>query len=205
MRILLTSNGFPEGATTITNKFFELVGKQPSDTKVAFIPTASVVEEDRSFMVNDRARLEAIGIPVENIINLELDHPITLDELKKFDVIFLDGGNTFYLLEKMRESGFDKTIAEYISQDLGVFVGVSAGSIVMGPDIGFAEPWDDKTKGHLENTKGLGYTKEAYSPHYSKEKDDIILEQLKDVGYKINPLYDGEAVLVTETEEKVIR
>jgi dipeptidase E len=205
MRILLTSNGFPEGAATITNKLFELVGKQPTDIKVAFIPTASVVEEDRSFMVNGRARLEVIGIPAENINNLELDHPITVDELKKFDVIFLDGGNTFYLLEKMRESGFDQAIAKYISQDFGVFVGSSAGSIVMGPDIAFAEPWDDKTKGHLENTKGLGYTKEAYSPHYSKEKDDIILEQLSNIGYKINPLYDGEAVLVDGTGEKIIK
>jgi hypothetical protein len=58
----------------------------------------------------------------------------------------------------------------------------------------------------LENTKGLGYTKEAYSPHYKPKEDDAILAELRPkTAYVINPLRNGEAVLVNEEGEKIIR
>jgi len=204
MRLLLTSNGFPKEAVAVRDKLFELVNKNPTDIRVAFIPTASVVEDDRTFMAIDRQELVDIGIPEENITNLELDHPITVGELGNYDVVFVDGGNTFYLLEKMRESGFDKAIAEYISKDTGVFVGVSAGTIVMGPDIAVAEPWDDRSKGKLEDTKGLGYTKAAYAPHYKEESATILEELRSKANYEIHELRDDSAVLADEREERII-
>jgi dipeptidase E len=205
MRLLLTSNGLHQEAPAIVEKFFELCGKDPSYIKVAFIPTASVVEDNRDFMVRDRKGLEEIGIPMNNITNLELNHVIALEELSNHDVVYVDGGNTFYLLEKVRQSGFDTAIKEYLDQDLGVFVGVSAGTILMGPDIGFVKPWDDPNKASLEDTKGLGYTKDAYSPHYESGEDDEILANLRPrVDYVIRELRNGQAILVNETVEKIV-
>jgi len=204
MRLLLTSSAFQDKAVRVRAKFFDLVGKSPADIKVAFIPTASAVENDRAYMNINRRELEEMGIPAENITNLELDHPVTLEELGKYNVIFVDGGNTFYLLQKVREFGFDRAIKEYLDQDLGVYVGVSAGTVIMGPDIEFAESWDDKNKAMLENTQGLGYTQDAYSPHYNDGEKAILDEWRSKVNYSIKELRDGQAVVIDKARQEFI-
>jgi dipeptidase E len=136
-----------------------------------------------------------VGIPAENILDVELDHPISVDELKYFDVVFVDGGNTFYLLQKVRESGFDAAIENYLKQDWGVYVGVSAGTILAGPDVEIAEPWDDKDAAALADTKGLGMVAAAYSPHYKPEDDPILNDYRRKATYPIRELRDGEAIL----------
>lgn len=204
MRLLLTSNGFPKEAKKIREEFFRLVGKKPADIKVAFIPTASIVENDRSFMEIDRKEIEDMGIPKGNITDLELDHPITITELVNYDVILVDGGNTFYLLEKARESGFDKAIDEYLKEDQGVYVGISAGTVFTGPDVSFVEPWDDKSKAKLDNTRGLAYTKEAYSPHYKDEEKTILDEEREKRDYPIIELRDGQAITIDKDGQKTI-
>ncbi len=197
MRILLTSNGLPADAPKVRAKFLELVGKLPTETKVAFIPTASVVEDDRTFMRIDRKELEEVGIPAANITDLELDHPVAFEEINKYDVVFVDGGNTFYLLEKIRQFGFAEALAEYLKQDRGVYVGVSAGTCIMGPDIDWVAPWDDKTKApNLTSTVGLGYTKEAYSPHFQRKEKTLIDQLRSQVAFPILGLPDGEMVVV---------
>jgi dipeptidase E len=179
------------------------VGKKPKDIKIALIPTAAEVEEDKSCLTK-REEIEELGILTKNIHNLDLNHPISLEELKQYDVIFVDGGNTFYLLQKVRETEFDKTIEEYLKQDMGVYVGVSAGTIIMGPDIAFVEPWDNRNKAVLKDTKGLGYTKDAYSPHYREGEKEILDQWRLKVDYKIKELRDGEAVLIDKTGQKLI-
>jgi dipeptidase E len=204
MRILLTSSGLPAKAENIRAEFLRLVRKSPVDIKVAFIPTASAVEADRTFMEVDRKELEEVGIPVGNITDLELDHLVIFEELKRYDVVFVDGGNTFYLLEKVQSSGFDEAIKQYLTEDLGVYVGVSAGSIIMGPDIGFVGPWDDERKANLKETKALGYTKEAYSPHYTDEEKGKLEECRAKADYSIIELRDGQAVVIDGGEQKII-
>lgn len=205
MRLLLTSSGFRQEDTVLRETFFNLVKKQARDVRVAFIPTASATEDDRSFMIAARKELEDMGIPTANITDLELDHTVILEELSKYDVVFVDGGNAFYLLQKVRESKFDVAIKEYLKQDLGVYVGVSAGTVLAGPDISFVEPWDDKSKAkELEDTTGLGYTKEAHSPHYKDEEKTILDEWRAKVSYPIKELRDGQAVVIEGGTQKFI-
>lgn len=205
MRLLLTSSGFREEDIVLRNTFFNLVKKQPKEVRVAFIPTASVVEDDRSFMIEARKELEDMDIPAENITDLELDHVVTVEELRDYDVVFVDGGNTFYLLQKVQESKFDVALKKYLDQDLGVYVGVSAGTVLAGPDIEFVKPWDDKGKAaELKSTKGLGYTKEAYSPHYKDDEREILEEWRTKVRYPIKELQDGQAVVIEGNTKKLI-
>ena len=52
-----------------------------------------------------------------------------LAELQKYDVVYLCGGNTAYLLERINVTGFNATLMEYIRAN-GMVIGVSAGSIL---------------------------------------------------------------------------
>ena len=195
MRLFLTSNAFPPSSPGLREAFLSLVGKAPRQIQVAFIPTASAAERDRPPAPAARGELMDVGIPAENIVDLELDHPISADELMRFDVIFVDGGNTFYLLQKVRESGFDTALEEYLRQDRGAYVGVSAGTILAGPDVEIAAPWDDKNAAVLSDTEGLGIVAAAYSPHYKPEDDPILNDYRRKATYPIRELRDGEAIL----------
>jgi dipeptidase E len=205
MRLFLTSDSFRNLSTEAKKEFWNLVGKEPQTVRVAFIPTANFIGRDPAFIETTYKYFYGMGIQQENISQIELDHNITLEDIKSFDILYLDGGNSFYLLQKTLESGFDKAVTEYLKKDLGVYVGVSAGTILAGPDIEIAEPYDDKSKAALENTKGLCLTPSAFNPHFQDE-DQIIIDQYQSkVSYPIKPLRDGEAVISTGSIEKIIK
>lgn len=56
------------------------------------------------------------------------------DELQQFDVIYLCGGNTAYLLERVNATGFHTTLMTYI-QTGGAVIGVSAGSLIFSNNL----------------------------------------------------------------------
>ena len=85
--------------------------------------------------------------------------------LADVDVIFMGGGNTQYLLEKIQDSGARPIIKELV--DSGVwYLGKSAGAVVAGPDIdprGFLlETMQTRS---LTDTSGLGLTDVYPMPH----------------------------------------
>lgn len=127
-KLILTSAGFEN--PRITKLFFDMIGKSPSQTKVIFVPTAAIDEESKAVLPKCMNDLIGNGIPDENIYAYNLDTPINFSETEKFDAIYFCGGNTKHLLKCInRQKGFRKTLKEFISNG-GVFVGVSAGSII---------------------------------------------------------------------------
>ena len=52
-----------------------------------------------------------------------------MEELQQYDVVYLCGGNTTYLLERINDTKFNKSLMEYINGN-GLVIGVSAGSII---------------------------------------------------------------------------
>jgi peptidase E len=64
MKLLLTSNGLSNDS--IAKAFAELIGKDPKDAKVAFIPTASNLERgNKSWLIDDMYRIKEQGYAVE--------------------------------------------------------------------------------------------------------------------------------------------
>lgn len=59
----------------------------------------------------------------------DLHKGMVIDELLKYDLVYLCGGNTHYLLERVNETGFGFTLMDYIRAN-GMVVGVSAGSLL---------------------------------------------------------------------------
>jgi peptidase E len=51
------------------------------------------------------------------------------EELSTYDTIYFCGGNTQYLLKRINDTGFNSSIKCFVENG-GVYVGVSAGSIV---------------------------------------------------------------------------
>ncbi len=202
-RLLLTSNGFEN--PKIGKEFLKLINKPASEIKILFIPNASRTKEELHYVDLSKKQLVDIGIEEENIIEYNLDRDISDEELENIDAVYMCGGNTFYLLHKVRESKFDEKISEIVSKGI-VYVGVSAGSMIMGPDIdvsGIREEWDKNDIG-IKDLTGLNLTKERISPHYINEDKELIQKFERETGKKVTPLRDNQALLIKDTEVRII-
>ena len=175
--------------------------------RVAFITTAADPYEDKSFVENDRDKLIELGLKVVDYDMKKKNKSKLLSDLRDFNVIFVSGGNTFYLLEKMRESGFDKIIKQLLSNGI-IYIGSSAGSVVVGPSIEPIKSLDDPSiVKKLKSFKGLGLVDFVVLPHTDNKKYSLKTKKiLKDYGadFKIVPLKDSQAVLVEEGEYRVL-
>jgi dipeptidase E len=63
-------------------------------------------------------------------------------KLKGNDYIFVSGGNTFFLLQELQRTGADKIIAEEIRTGK-LYIGASAGSMILSPDIEYVKAMDN--------------------------------------------------------------
>lgn len=195
MKLLLTSAGFLN--KEVAKVFVGLFDKPMDQVRLIFIPTASRSKNETTYVNLSRQELMDLGI--HHITTMYLDRAVTSEEILGADAIYVCGGNTFYLLQKMRESGLDRILPHF--QD--VYVGVSAGSIVVGPNVEVSSPWDENDV-HLSDTTGLRLVDFAVVPHYQK-KDEAIVEQLKkQADYEIMGLTDQQAVLVMNGQRAIV-
>lgn len=195
MKLLLTSAGFLN--REVTDTFLKLINKPTGQIHIIFVPTASRTEEEMRYV--ESARQELIDLGIRDIITLNLDHPLADDEISGADAVYVCGGNTFYLLQKIRESGFDRLLKIFN----GVYVGVSAGSVVVGPNIEVSGPWDENDV-RVSDTTGMGMVNFAVVPHYQRKEQPIVADLKKRADYEIMELTDNQAVLVENGERKII-
>jgi peptidase E len=132
MKVLLTSAGFE--TDTIKNFFLKILLKKPQETKALFIPTAAVNVGAIGVLPKCMNDLLKCGIREEDITVYDLHKIMSLEKLKQNDVVYICGGNTEYLLERINEQGFNEVLKKYIKDD-GIIVGVSAGSIIMAQNL----------------------------------------------------------------------
>lgn len=199
MKLLLTSAGITN--ESIFNAMVAICGPKP---KIAFILTAKNNCEVPAevAMVKQLGQLDELGI------KYSLVDPSNDNNWKKsldvHDVIMIGGGNTFHLLNESRITGFDKWIKKY--KDDKVFIGTSAGSILMTPNIAVAavDDGDENTPG-ITNLKGLGLIDFEVSPH---TPEDVTvkgnLEFSKTTSSKILMLDNQSAVSVIDKEIRII-
>lgn len=132
MRLMLTSCGIE--TKTIQEYFLRWLAKPPVDTKALFIPTAAINADAINVLPACMDDLLKCGIPKENVTVFDLHRNMTIEELQPFDVVYLCGGTTAYLLERINKTGFRESLLSYISND-GLVIGVSAGSIIFAGNL----------------------------------------------------------------------
>jgi dipeptidase E len=198
MKILLTSQGFATEA--IKNKFFEIVGKKPNEISIAFIPTAAYPTPNKSWVKQTRNKILLIGI--KSLVDVDLKaykEKELYEKLRQFDVIFVNGGNTFNLLYWVRKSGFDKVIKRLLNEGK-VYVGLSAGSMLACPTIVTAswgdpdDPPDDSSVVNLENWNSLNLVDFYICVHYQDKYKNLIEKQKNKLNGRLICLTDQQAV-----------
>jgi len=201
-KLFLTSEGLPPETAPY---FAELLDRDPQDLKLAMIPTAAYPEIDPLLLNEAKEGLSKSGFQIE-VIDLKVEDPMVIkNKLEKTDIIAVGGGNTFFLLYWVRKCGLDKYLGELLDQGK-IYLSISAGSILAGPDIaisGWRKDWD-KNVVHLKDLTGLNFVPFAISPHYTEADRTLLEEKSKTVGYQIIAINDAQAVRVIGDDYKIV-
>ncbi len=175
-KILLTSTGLEN--INIKNKFLELLNCKIANAKVLFIITAANDPEAVRILSKCLDDLTNCDIPDENITIYDMHKLLTQDEINKYDAIYVCGGSTKYLVDRIDELNFKSIIDKYIENG-GIYIGVSAGSVA--------------ASGKYE--KGLGLIKNIVDVHCDTGNDNGILKNENKVC-----LTDNQSIYINDNE-----
>ena len=128
---------------------------------VLYVPTAAKPMSGRN---GNGEILVGFG---HRVVELDIDGAVDLSALDAVDAVFVEGGSPFFLLQAMRESGFDSAVTQAVRGGLP-YVGMSAGAVVAGPDLEPLSTTSNTALGpRLRSTEGLGLVDAVVFPHYN--------------------------------------
>ena len=131
---------------------------------------------------------------MKRFLFLDIEGKTNLDI--KTDIIYVCGGNTFALLKYAKESEFKEQIEKLFSRG-GLYMGSSAGSLILSPDIeSAAEINPDKNKVGLSDIKALNFIDFAFVPHYRVSMDKKINLFKQKTNKKIKTFADGTGIYI---------
>jgi dipeptidase E len=197
MLILTSSNNY------VTSDFITHLPKSPSEMRLTYIPTATEVEKgDTQWSDDDRQALIDAGFQVSDFTVTGKNKQEVQQMLDNTDFVFVSGGNTFYLLQEMRKSGFAELIKGYVDNGL-LYGGTSAGSVVAGPDIALIKGLDNPALApELSDYTGLGLVDVVVLPHWGSAHFQDRYQKMMQSGYKkglkLVLLTDDQYLLVNE-------
>jgi dipeptidase E len=204
MKLLLTSGGVRN--SSIADALKEMVGKSPSDTKIAFVPTAANVEAgNKDWYVNQFLMLWRYGYCWIDIVDPSAGNVNDWKErLAAADVIFVSGGNTYHLLEQARASG----LLEWLKHNLEskVYVGSSAGSILATPTINVGGLQQaDRNINNLQDLDAMGLVDFEFVPHaLSFFTEEVIEDFAKASKHSVYAADDATAIKVVDGKAEVV-
>ena len=184
--------------------FENLVGKKLSETHLALIEDAADGESGAKKWVEEmRHILIDSGIKVHPLKLKEyIDHtPELIEELRRYDVVYFGGGNTYYLRWLMNKVGLDERFKTLLERGI-VYAGASAGALVAGPTLKYLnESGADSSEVVNEVVEeGLGFVDKVVIPHWGREDFAEAVSRLEDMlladGIKTEHITDEQAIIV---------
>jgi dipeptidase E len=108
------------------------------------------------------------------------------------------------LLKYVRESGFEEVLLDFLESG-GIYVGVSAGSVVAGLNIESAGwKYPDRNIVALKDLTGLELVPFVISVHTDDSNLGIIKNAVAKVDYPVVALTDKQALLVKNDELRIV-
>ena len=162
--MILTSSLYE--SIELVKKFLD---KNTESKKILFIPTATNIDEYKKYIHLTQKAFEDFGYEVENFDVSIFSEEIAKEKLSEAKIIFISGGNTFYLLQELKRKNLTSYLKERIENGL-LYIGESAGSVIAAPDIEYASIVDDKTLAtELNDYTGLNLVDFYIVPHFEEE------------------------------------
>ena len=150
----------------IVKKF---LNEKTESKKILFIPTATNVDEYKKYIHLTQKVFEDFGYEVENFDISVFSEETVKEKISETKIIFVSGGNTFYLLQELKKKNLISYLRGKIENGL-LYIGESAGSVITAPNIGYADIVDDKALAtELNDYTGLNLVDFYVVPHFEEE------------------------------------
>lgn len=206
MKLLLTSAGLANA--TITNTLSDLIGKPLSGVKIAFVPTAANFEKgEKDWLVDDYNNCIKAGLKLDIVDVSAIERKLWLPRIEESEVILLGGGNTFHLMHWVEKSGIKDELPRLLEDR--VYVGISAGSCIMGPTVFNSVQNLFGEKNELQVERGLGYVPFHFVPHlnspyFDKIRKENLEEAVKEIDEPVYALDDQSAIVIDGDKMEVV-
>lgn len=202
MKLFLLSNNLTEKTSDELKNFLG-----DKNAKALFVTTAAVpygLEDKPEWLTRS---IDEISPFVDSYDEISLEEDTHIPKsLGEYDFVFVLGGNSFYLAYRLNETGFGATLKNYIKND-GLYLGSSAGSLILMDDISEFAIADDPSKAP-EIHSGLNLIEEAIIPHVDNDRYKDIMATIKNNYSKkqleVVSLNDDQAFLVDGNLKKII-
>ncbi|MFA6253596.1 MAG: Type 1 glutamine amidotransferase-like domain-containing protein [Patescibacteria group bacterium] len=192
------------GQFITANNVDDFLPKKIADCKIAFIITGSKKVANTDYIERHRQKMDEL-----NFSYTEIDIAGKKEEeLKKVldghDIIMMEGGNTFYLLKAVRESGFKNVLNDLLEKGV-VYIGSSAGSYIACPSIIMAT-WSarDYDRCGVTDFEAMNLVPFLIKAHYTPDMKEVLNKKVKDLRYKTRVLNDEQAILVRDGEVQLL-
>ncbi len=203
MKLFLTSSSI---TPNLRQSFLGTYGKDPATSRCYFVPTAADVEHEKFYMCKSMDDLAEMGFnPIWYSLKYKT-RDLVQKELAEADLVFVGGGNTFYLLDIARKSGFLEVIDDLVRNKGVAYGGISAGTILAAQDISVAgwKPDGDTNDVNIADFKALGWINFTPFVHYEKEEYYASIQEHKKDGEEVLAIPNGAMVVVSGTETKLV-
>ena len=181
----------------VASKINEMINFK--DKHIAFIDTAAKFEEVNFYVDEAVEILENFGAKLRRldvscaknsaVLVSSQDEPSCEDEIlsaiSQCDIIYVSGGNTFYLLNELRKSRVWQAIKNAVKEGK-IYIGESAGAIVAAPDTRYATLMDENSAKTSDFT-GLNLVDFCVVPHFGCEPFTQVTHEIME---KFGNLYD---------------
>lgn len=181
----------------VASKINEVVKFQGKD--IVFIDTAAKFEEVNFYVDEAVEILENFGVKLRrldvscsqsSVVSVSSqDKPFCDDKIlatiNECDIIYVSGGNTFYLLNELRKSCAAQAIKNAVKASK-IYIGESAGAIVAAPDTRYATLMDENSAKTSDFT-GLNLVDFCVVPHFGCEP---FMQATHEIMEKFGNLYD---------------
>ena len=191
--ILASSNQF------ITNDSVNSFLPKPlNQSNILYVTTASKQNDNANYYVDlTRKKMDALNLTytefdITGKSEEELKHALASN-----DIVYVEGGSTFYLLKAIRKTSFVKILKEAIENGL-VYWGVSAGSYIACPSIIMATWSNEYDRCGLTDWTAMSLVPFLVKAHYTPENLEFFTEKAKDLPLPLRVLNDQQALLVND-------
>jgi len=197
--LILTSSG----KFITENNIDQYLSKKITDCKIAHVITASKKVDDTKYIDDHQQKMNELGFSYTKMDIMGKNEKELEKMFDGYDIIMVDGGNTFYLLKAVRESSFEKIIKNLIKKGV-VYVGSSAGSLIACPSI-IMSTWSQKfDRCGITDYRAMSLIPFLIKVHYKPNMREMLKEKVKDLKYPIKILTDQQAFLIQDDEIQLL-
>jgi dipeptidase E len=168
------------------------ISKISKEDLIMFIPAATTRSQEEYYHFFKQK------MSCYNLENIEyVDLYTEWKRARDAKVLYIAGGNTYKLIDIVRKSGFGDFLKS--EGDKRIIVGNSAGAVVLGGDI---RTTNDNDITGVEDTNGVGLVEYSICPHYSKDKEDRLVNLSRILPYGIIGITEKSGIVI---ENKITR